>query len=92
MAEDNIYQQRRDKLEALGRLGIETYPTRYDRSHSVSEAVSEFSDESADTFPPLFKLTVHNRIYRSTRWRGVLIDSVVEDAASLERAKEAQHT
>jgi lysyl-tRNA synthetase class 2 len=48
VAEDNIYQQRKDKLEALGRLGIETYPTRYDRSHSVSEAVTEFGEESAE--------------------------------------------
>jgi lysyl-tRNA synthetase class 2 len=48
VAEDSIYEQRRDKLEALERLGIVTYPTRYDRSHSVSDAVSEFSDESAE--------------------------------------------
>ncbi len=48
MAEDSIYQQRKDKLVALSGLGVETYPTRYDRSHSVSEAVARFGGESAE--------------------------------------------
>lgn len=42
MLEDRTYEQRKGKLDALGRLGIELYPTKYDRSHSITEVVAGF--------------------------------------------------
>lgn len=48
MAELPIPQQRRDKLEALRKLGVDLYPTRYDRTHSVTHVVDEFSPRSAE--------------------------------------------
>ncbi len=48
MAELPIPQQRRDKLEALRKLGVDLYPTRYDRTHSVTQVVDQFSPRSAE--------------------------------------------
>ncbi len=48
MADLPIPPDRRDKLEALRKLGVDVYPTRYDRTHSVTQAVDEFSPRSAD--------------------------------------------
>ncbi len=48
MAERPIHRERRDKLEAIRGLGIEAYPRRYDRSHSISEAVAEYGGTSAE--------------------------------------------
>ncbi len=43
-----IYEQRRGKLEALSQLGVNPYPSRYDPSHSITEAVAEFGTTSAE--------------------------------------------
>ena len=48
MAEFSIYDQRKAKLEALGERGVELYPTRYDRTHTISEVVAEFTADSAE--------------------------------------------
>jgi lysyl-tRNA synthetase class 2 len=44
----NIYEQRRSKLEALSQLGVNPYPTRYDPSHTATEAVAEFGTTNAE--------------------------------------------
>jgi lysyl-tRNA synthetase class 2 len=44
----SIYEQRKSKLQALAELGVEVYPTTYDRSHTISEAVVEFGEQSAE--------------------------------------------
>ena len=41
-------QQRRSNLEALAKLGVEIYPRRFDRRHTVSELVREYGDRTHD--------------------------------------------
>ena len=48
MADLPIPPDRRDKLEALRQLGVDVYPSRYDRTHSVTQAVDEFSPRSTE--------------------------------------------
>jgi lysyl-tRNA synthetase class 2 len=38
--QERISQQRQEKLERIRKLGIDPYPNRYHRSHTVSEAVA----------------------------------------------------
>ncbi len=45
---DGIYEQRKGKLEALGELGVNVYPTGYDQSHSISEAAAEFGEQTGE--------------------------------------------
>ena len=48
MADLPIPPDRRDKLEALRQLGVDVYPIHYDRTHSVTQAVDEFSPRSTE--------------------------------------------
>src|SRR5882762_4546343 len=40
--------QRRQNLEAIGKLGIEVYPRRFDRRHVVSELVERYGDQTRE--------------------------------------------
>ncbi|HUK34232.1 MAG TPA: lysine--tRNA ligase [Vicinamibacterales bacterium] len=40
--------QRRSNLEELGKLGVDVYPRRFDRTHSISQLVAEHGDRSHD--------------------------------------------
>jgi len=42
-----IEAQRRQKLEALRQLGIDVYPPRFERTHTIGEAVAQFGPQSA---------------------------------------------
>jgi lysyl-tRNA synthetase class 2 len=46
--EERIEEERRQKRAALEELGIETYPTKFERSHTVSEAAELFADRTAE--------------------------------------------
>ncbi|MFQ5790046.1 MAG: lysine--tRNA ligase [Acidobacteriota bacterium] len=48
MAEARVGEPRRNKLEVLRQHGVDVYPTRFDRSHSISEALAEFGPRSTD--------------------------------------------
>jgi lysyl-tRNA synthetase, class II len=41
-------QQRRSNLEALAKLGVEIYPRRFDRRHTISELVREYGESTHD--------------------------------------------
>src|SRR5947207_13332429 len=41
-------QQRRSNLEALSKLGIEIYPHKFERRHTVSELVNAYGNRSHD--------------------------------------------
>ena len=41
-------QQRRSNLEALAKLGVEIYPRRFDRRHTISELVREHGERTHD--------------------------------------------
>ena len=41
---DEQIQQRQANLEALRALGVDVYPRRFDRTHTLSQIVAEFSD------------------------------------------------
>jgi lysyl-tRNA synthetase class 2 len=45
---DDIEDQRRKKLEALRQLGIDVYPSRFARTHSIAQAVAEFGGKSGE--------------------------------------------
>jgi lysyl-tRNA synthetase class 2 len=46
--EDEQIAQRRANLAALAERGVETYPRRFDRSHTISALVERFGDTPAD--------------------------------------------
>ncbi len=45
--EDNIYQQRRDKLRQIEALGQPAYPYKYEFTHTVAQILAEYSGKSA---------------------------------------------
>jgi lysyl-tRNA synthetase class 2 len=45
---DEQIQQRRSNLEALAKLGIETYPHRFERQHTISELVDAYGSRTHD--------------------------------------------
>src|SRR5687767_10266621 len=47
-SQDEQIQQRRSNLDELARLGVETYPRRFDRRHTISELVNQFGARSHD--------------------------------------------
>jgi lysyl-tRNA synthetase class 2 len=46
--EDTIYQVRKEKLDKIGELGVDTYPRRFDRTHDIKEVQNRFGDLSAE--------------------------------------------
>src|SRR5207244_9366886 len=47
-SQDEQVQQRRSNLEALGALGIETYPRTFERRHTISELVDAYGSRTHD--------------------------------------------
>jgi lysyl-tRNA synthetase class 2 len=45
--EERIENERRQKREAIEALGVDTYPTRFERTHTVSEAYDSFEGRTA---------------------------------------------
>ena len=45
--DENIYELRREKLKQIDALGQESYPRRYDFTHTVPQILAEYSDKSA---------------------------------------------
>jgi len=45
---DILYQQRRKKLEDIAALGYETYPRKYDFTHTLPQILADFSHRSAE--------------------------------------------
>ena len=45
---DEQIQQRQANLAALRALGVDVYPRRFDRSHSIEQVVAQFSDRSGE--------------------------------------------
>src|SRR5687768_9841820 len=41
-------EQRRSNLEALAKLGVEVYPRRFDRRHTISELVRQYGERPHD--------------------------------------------
>jgi len=48
VAEIPIPPERREKLEALRKLGIDVYPSRFDRTHTITQTLAEFSSRSGE--------------------------------------------
>ncbi|HSF15365.1 MAG TPA: lysine--tRNA ligase [Vicinamibacteria bacterium] len=46
--EERIEEERRQKRVAIRGLGVETYPTRFERTHTVSETARTFASKSAE--------------------------------------------
>ena len=48
-SQDELIAQRRANLDALAALGVEIYPHRFDRRHTVSELVEAHGEKDHDT-------------------------------------------
>jgi lysyl-tRNA synthetase class 2 len=46
--EEKMEEERRRKRDAIEALGVDVYPTRFDRTHTVSEAFARFQDRAAE--------------------------------------------
>ncbi len=61
--DDKIYQLRRDKLEQIEALGQESYPRRYDFTHTLPQILAEFSSRTTeDLEKPRINVRVAGRI------------------------------
>jgi len=47
-SQEEQIQQRRSNLEELAKLGVEIYPRRFDRRHTISELVQEYGERTHD--------------------------------------------
>src|SRR5688572_15028786 len=47
-SQEEQIQQRRSNLQELARLGVEIYPRRFDRRHTISELVNQYGERSHD--------------------------------------------
>src|SRR5215212_3656722 len=45
---DEQVQQRQSNLAELGKLGVDTYPPRFERRHAISALVASYGDRSHD--------------------------------------------
>ena len=46
--EENVYDLRRDKLKQIEALGRESYPRRYDFTHTAAQIISEYSPKTGE--------------------------------------------
>src|ERR1700751_4614355 len=46
--DENIYELRREKLKQIDALGQESYPRRYDFTHTVPQILAEYSEKNAE--------------------------------------------
>ncbi len=46
--DENIYELRRKKLKQIEALGQETYPSRYDFTHTIPQVLADYSDKTAE--------------------------------------------
>ena len=46
--DENIYELRREKLKQIEALGQETYPRRYDFTHTIPQVLADYSDKTAE--------------------------------------------
>jgi lysyl-tRNA synthetase class 2 len=73
----DLEQQRLEKLQDLKRRGINPYPNRVNRTHTVVEAIEAFEEAEASDEPPP-TVTVTGRL-RSIRAMGKIAFADVED-------------
>ncbi|HZQ25669.1 MAG TPA: lysine--tRNA ligase [Terriglobales bacterium] len=61
--DEDIYALRRDKLKQIEALGQQTYPTRYDFTHTIPQVLASYSDKTAEQLEnPRVKVRVAGRI------------------------------
>src|SRR5262245_3058157 len=48
-SQEEQFEQRRRNLDELGKLGVATYPHRFDRRHTISELVDRFGSRDRAT-------------------------------------------
>jgi lysyl-tRNA synthetase class 2 len=46
--DENIYELRREKLKQIEALGQETYPRRYDFTHTIPQVLADYSDKTSE--------------------------------------------
>ncbi len=79
MSEEELYQARLVKLDALRAAGVEPWPPRFDRTHQAAELHEDFTDLHAGTDTGT-QVRVAGRI-RSSRVQGKLAFGDVADAS-----------
>ena len=61
--DDNIYELRKQKLKQIEALGQESYPRRYEFSHTVPQILQEYSAKTAEELGnPRVQVRVAGRI------------------------------
>ena len=62
-SQEEQIQQRRSNLEGLAKLGVEIYPRRFDRRHTISELVRQYGERTRDDLEePRIETTTSGRI------------------------------
>lgn len=74
-----LEQQRVDKIHRMREIGLEPYPTRITRTHTILDARTAFEQAEAETEPQPQPATLTGRM-RSLRVMGKIIFSHIEDA------------
>jgi len=61
--DENIYKLRREKLKQIEALGQQTYPTKYEFTHSIVQIVADYSANSAEQLEnPRINVRVAGRV------------------------------
>ncbi|MBZ5719950.1 MAG: lysine--tRNA ligase [Acidobacteriia bacterium] len=61
--DDKIYELRRDKLKQIEALGQESYPRKYEFTHTIPQILADYSDKTAEQLEsPRVNLRVAGRI------------------------------
>jgi lysyl-tRNA synthetase class 2 len=61
--DENIYKLRREKLKQIEALGQQTYPTKYEFTHSIPQIVADYSAPSAEQLEnPRINVRVAGRV------------------------------
>src|SRR5215218_1205714 len=48
MTESDLLRQRRENYDELLKLGVEPYPSRFERTHTVDELVTAYGDKTGE--------------------------------------------
>ncbi|MCD4671278.1 MAG: lysine--tRNA ligase [Anaerolineaceae bacterium] len=74
-----LEQQRVDKIHQMREAGIEPYPTRVERTHSIMAARAQFEESEGEAEAAPIQATLTGRM-RSLRAMGKIVFSHIEDA------------
>jgi len=60
--EDDLYQQRIERIEKIRALGFDPYGRRFDFTHTVPRILAEYSDKTAEQLEPRVNVRIAGRV------------------------------